>query len=50
MARLLLVEDPQQVGYEEDQQYLGRSPLQRKSGEMVGKGANLSQKFSLVSE
>jgi len=29
---------------------LGRSPLQRKSGEMVGKGANLSQKFSLVSE
>ena len=108
MARLLLVEDTQQVGYEEDQQYrpqsnarspamspaamtvnpppppktnsktrissnmrilserngdvtrltpfssvqskprettktLGRSPLQRKSGEMVGKGANLSQ-------
>lgn len=30
MARLLLVEDPQQVGYEEDQQYSpqsnGRSP------------------------
>ena len=25
MARLLLVEDPQQVGYEEDQQYSPRS-------------------------